>query len=80
MYKYYILIVWKLNIVFDVEKILEWYEFLNVMWLNDMYYIWMMKMIWNWCDTFGIKYELLFDDIKLEKPIFNKDHLASLMI
>jgi len=33
------LIVWKLNIIFYVKKVLEWYEFLNVMWLNDMYYM-----------------------------------------
>jgi len=43
------------------RKVLECYEFLNVMWLNDMYYIWMMKIVWNWCHTFGIMYELLFD-------------------
>ena len=42
LYKYYILIVWELNIVFDVGKVLEGYEFLNVMWLNDIYYIQMM--------------------------------------
>ena len=50
------------------------------MWLNDMYYIWIMKIVWNWCHAFGIMYELLFDDIKYGKPMFNKDPLASLMI
>jgi len=50
------------------------------MWLNDMYYIWIMKIVWNWCHTFGIMYELLFDGIKCEKPMFNRDPLASLMI
>ena len=39
MYKYYILIVWKSIIVFDDGKVLELYKFLNVMWLNNMYYI-----------------------------------------
>jgi len=54
MYKYYILIVLKLNIVFDVGKVLECYEylFLNVMWLNDMYindenYMKLMSYIWD---------------------------------
>ena len=64
---------------FYVGKVLEGYEFLNVMWLN-MYYIWTMKIVWNWCHTFGIMYELLFDDIKYEKSMFNRDPLASLMI
>jgi len=80
MYIYYILIVWKLNIVFYVGKVLEWYEFLNVMWLNDMYYILMMRIVWNWCHTFGIIYELLFDDIKYEKSMLNRDPLVSLII
>jgi len=54
-----------------LEKVLECYEFLNVMWLNDMYYIWMMKIVWNWCHTSGIMYEM---------PMFNRDPPASLMI
>ena len=74
------MILWKVNIVFDVGMVLEFYEFLNVMWLNDMYYIWMMKIVWNWCHTFETMYELLFYDIKYEKPMFNKDPLASLVI
>jgi len=90
------LIFSKLNIVFDVEMVHECYEFLNVMWLNDMYYIWMMKIVWNWCHKFEIMYELLLLlllflllfiskgviislYINYEKPMFNRDPLASMI-
>jgi len=60
-----------------LEKVLECYEILNVMWLNGMYYTWMMKIVWNWYHTFGI---IVWWYIKYEKPMFNIDHLTSLMI
>ena len=57
------MILLKLNIVSYVWKVLRCYEVLNVMWLNDMYYIWMMKIVWNWCHTFGTIYKLMFETI-----------------
>jgi len=47
-YKYYILIVWKLNNVFDVGKVLEWYDFLNV--ICD----WMICIIYEWWKLYEI--------------------------
>ena len=75
------MIVWELNIVFDIGKVMEWYEFFKcyviewyVLYTNDVNSMKLMSYIWDnvWVVVWWY--------VKYEKPMFNGDPLASLMI